>query len=223
MTTFIYDNGCGNMTDESGKDIIGMHMEVDDEMYPIESITNYNQYMDVKPPEPLKDKKLKEEEGNEPIQGDVSNKKSGRVSNKHYKDMEKEQLFYLVYEKGMPVRAAALQPQIKPRAAQYWVQKDQQDPQDEIQRKIGSGRPRGKSAILGEEHKQFLVDMIDKNPSLVLDQMMASLTNQFAGLEIGKTALYNFVTKNARLASSELIFTQLKETVLKKLKKDSNG
>lgn len=50
MTTFIYDNGCGNMTDEAGKDIIEMHMEVDDEMYPIESITNYNQYMDVKSP-----------------------------------------------------------------------------------------------------------------------------------------------------------------------------
>ncbi len=54
--------------------------------------------------------------------------------------------------------------------------------------------------ILGEEHKQFLVDKIDENPSLVLDQMMASLAEQFAELEIGKTALYNFVTKKCRIS-----------------------
>jgi hypothetical protein len=32
----------------------------------------------------------------------------------------------------MTVRAAALQLQIKTRTAQHWVQKDQEDPQDEI-------------------------------------------------------------------------------------------
>jgi hypothetical protein len=108
MATFIYNDGCGNMQDETGKDIIQMDMDVDDVMYPIESVTDYSEYLDVNPPEPLKTIKTKKEEDNESVKDDVPKKKPSRVSNKHYKDTEKEQLFYLVYEKGMMVRAAAL-------------------------------------------------------------------------------------------------------------------
>lgn len=50
MATFIYNDRCGNMQDEAGKDIIQMDMDVDDVMYPIESVTNYSEYLDVKPP-----------------------------------------------------------------------------------------------------------------------------------------------------------------------------
>jgi transposase len=217
MTTFIYNDGCGNMQDEARKDIIQMDMDVDDVMYPIQSVINYSEYLDVKPPEPLKITKTGKEEDNESVKDDVPKKKSSCVSNKHYKDTEKEQLFYLVYEKWMTVRAAALQLQIKPRTAQHWVQKDQEDPQDEIQRKAGNGRPRGKPAILGEEHKQSLVDKIDENLSLVLYQMMASLTEQFAGLDIGKTALYNFVTTKCRISLKRTHFYSVERNCSEKI------
>jgi hypothetical protein len=59
MATFIYNNGCGNMQDETGKDIIQMDMDVDEVMYPIESVTNYSEYLDVSLPKPLKTTKIK--------------------------------------------------------------------------------------------------------------------------------------------------------------------
>ena len=59
MATFIYNDRCGNMQDEAGKDIIQMDMDVDDVMYPIESVTNYSEYLDVKPPWTIEDHKNK--------------------------------------------------------------------------------------------------------------------------------------------------------------------
>ncbi|KAL1934603.1 hypothetical protein VTP01DRAFT_6785 [Rhizomucor pusillus] len=70
----------------------------------------------------------------------------------------------------MTARAAALQLHINPRTTQSWVTKDQ-DPQDEIQRRSGSDRPPGRPEKLGAEHEKFLVDLVDENPSLVLDQI----------------------------------------------------
>lgn len=54
---------------------------------------------------------------------------------KSYKDSEKEQLFALVYERGMSVRQAALKLQITPRTAQGWVADDQRNTQAYIGRK----------------------------------------------------------------------------------------
>lgn len=61
--------------------------------------------------------------------------------------------------------------------------------------KKGSGRPEDRPAILNEDHRKHLIELIDDNPSLVLDEMMESLTSRFEDLEISKTALYNFVKK----------------------------
>lgn len=47
MATFIY-NGCGNIQDKTGKGIFQMNMDVSDVMYPIESVTNYNEYLKAK-------------------------------------------------------------------------------------------------------------------------------------------------------------------------------
>ncbi|KAI9320003.1 hypothetical protein BX666DRAFT_1359790 [Dichotomocladium elegans] len=63
-----------------------------------------------------------------------------RKSYRCYKDAEKEEFFFLVYEKGMSVRAAALQLQIK----QYWVQLDQKEPTDQITKNARGGQPTGR-------------------------------------------------------------------------------
>lgn len=54
--------------------------------------------------------------------------------------------------------------------------------------------------MLGTEHEKFLVDLIDDQPSLVLDQIMENLTKQFDSLQILKTGLYNFVTEKRRIS-----------------------
>lgn len=97
----------------------------------------------------------------------------------------------------MSARAAELKLQINPRTAQRWFLNDQENPQTYIARKEGSGRPVGRPALLDDGHKKFIVD---DQSSLVLDQMMESLTASFIELEISKTALYNFVTKNCKIS-----------------------
>ena len=69
-----------------------------------------------------------------------------------YKLFEKEHLFYVVKEKGIGTRAMALALQINLRTAQSWIKKDQEDPQDLITRKLGSGRLVGQPPKLTEEH-----------------------------------------------------------------------
>lgn len=113
----------------------------------------------------------------------MDRKRMGAVHTSTIRIRKRNSFFFLVYEKGMTARAAALQLHINPRTTQSWVTKDQ-DPQDEIQRRSGSDRPPGRPEKLGAEHEKFLVDLVDENPSLVLDQMLKQLTDQFAGLEI---------------------------------------
>ena len=55
------------MQDKTGKDIIQMDMDVDDVMYPIESVTNYSEYLDVKSPEPLRTTKIKIKRGRQRV------------------------------------------------------------------------------------------------------------------------------------------------------------
>jgi transposase len=75
------------------------------------------------------------------------------------------------------------------RTAQGWYDRDQEDPQDVIQRKQAKD-PVGRPPKLHEEHREFLVELIDKQPGLVLDQIMDDLTSQFMGLEV-PTLLYS--------------------------------
>ncbi|KAG0166633.1 hypothetical protein DFQ28_007156 [Apophysomyces sp. BC1034] len=177
MISFVHEDGLGNMMDDDGKDVV--MMESDSHMFPVEIITDYDQYLDMKPPERMVATKV-EFDVEELEDSAVSNRKSYRS----YKDGEKEELFFFVYEKGMSVRAAALQLHIKPLTAQYWVQKDQKEPTDQIVRNVGGGRPPGRPPKLVEEHQKFLVDLINEKPSLVLDEIMTSLTDQFANLDI---------------------------------------
>ncbi len=63
MNSFIQEDGMGNMLDEEGDQFVEMKMEVDDVNYPLDDVTNFNQYSDLKPPEKMQqDKKEVPEE-----------------------------------------------------------------------------------------------------------------------------------------------------------------
>jgi hypothetical protein len=51
---FIYENGKGEVVDESGN--MHFEMDIDTEAYPIDYITNYDEHLDCKPPEKTKEK-----------------------------------------------------------------------------------------------------------------------------------------------------------------------
>ncbi|KAG1256960.1 hypothetical protein G6F66_014759 [Rhizopus arrhizus] len=126
-------------------------MEVDDETYPLDSVTNYDQYIDLKPPEKQVIKKEKiESAGGVLVEAHSTGK--GRRAYRKYSDEDKEYFFELVYEKGLKVAEAARKLGMPTRTAQGWYDRDQKDPQDIIQRKAAKN-PVGRPPSLGEEHR----------------------------------------------------------------------
>lgn len=58
-------------------------------------------------------------------------------------------------------------------------------------------------SILNEEHKKHIISFYDDNPFAVVDQAMDSLISVFAGLRIGKTVVYNFMTSECNMTSKK--------------------
>ncbi|KAG1142638.1 hypothetical protein G6F38_007600 [Rhizopus arrhizus] len=152
MSTFVYEDGLGNFVGENEEEAVITAMEVDDETYPLDSVTNYDQYIDLKPPEKQVIKKEKVERASELLVETHSIGK-GRRAYRKYSDEDKE-------------------------------------------------RP----PSLGEEHRVFLIDHIDKKPSLTLDEIMDGLSAQFMDLSISKTAVYNFIKEKCRISLKKAHF-----------------
>lgn len=57
MNTFVHDDGQGNLYNDQGMAVTIVEMKLDEEMYPIETVTDFAMYLDlIKPPEKLEKK-----------------------------------------------------------------------------------------------------------------------------------------------------------------------
>lgn len=93
--------------------------------------------------------------------------------------------------------------------------------EDVFTRKEGSGRLQGRTAILNENNQKHLIELIDDNPFLVLDQMSESLTSQFEGFQVPKTALYDFMKKKCRISVKRAYFYAEERNSLRKTRMGS--
>lgn len=51
MNDFVHDDGQGNIYNDKDLAVRVVEMEMDEEMYPIKTVTNFGMYLDLKPPE----------------------------------------------------------------------------------------------------------------------------------------------------------------------------
>lgn len=78
------------------------------------------------------------------------------------------------------------------KTAQRWIKefKEQQNRRLALAEAIDytsdndTAKQRGKQRMLGQEHKDFLVNFIDDHPTAVLDQAIESLKEQSEGLTV---------------------------------------
>ncbi|CAO3664255.1 unnamed protein product [Rhizopus microsporus] len=133
MSTFVYEDSLGNFVEENEEEAVITEMEIDNETYPLDSVMNYDQYINLKPPEKQVIKKEEKVERTGELLVETPSTGKGRRAYRKYLDEDKEKL-------GMPTRAA-----------QGWYDRDQKDSQDIIQRKT-SKNPVGRPPSLGEEH-----------------------------------------------------------------------
>lgn len=210
MTTFRYEDGNGMLTDEYGNEVVEYQMEVDDEQYPLTSVTTFAYYMDTKPPE--KTAKVTKAEKNPPKAKETSGEETKARTNRSYRKDDMEKLFQLVFEKGMSVRGAAKELNIPPSTAQTWYTKGTKSLEtgEDVQlRKPGSGRPVGRPLKLNAEHKEYITNAIDEKPGIVLEEMMEGLTSQFIDLEISRSNLHKFITTKCNLSLKRAHFQPL--------------
>ncbi|KAI8875099.1 hypothetical protein K501DRAFT_154522, partial [Backusella circina FSU 941] len=195
MNRFIYhdSNGTTAMYNENGTQVLETEMEVDEETHPLQNITEFDEYIDEKPPE--KPKKISKEIKNKEDEVKKVNEEAPDSYKKKYKgkEKEKENFFELYYNKGISARAAALQHNINVRTAQDWAKKDQEDPQDIIARRGNSGRPPGRPSRFHEEHVKYLENHVDEKPDITIEDAMASLVKDFQGFQISKSGLHKFM------------------------------
>ncbi|CEP07534.1 hypothetical protein [Parasitella parasitica] len=115
-----------------------------------------------------------------------------RQHSKHIEDME--YFIFLVNEKGMFVRGTAKQMKIPSSTASNWHKRGTEVLGDFVEwRKTENGRLVGRPPKLTEDHRKYLVKLVDENDTeLTLDQMMKSLTTEFMGLQISNLAFHEF-------------------------------
>lgn len=49
--------------------------------------------------------------------------------------------------------------------------------------------------MLGDAHKQHIIDLVDQDATVVVNESMESLTTAFSDLKISKSAVRTFMTK----------------------------
>ncbi|KAG1642430.1 hypothetical protein G6F44_004837 [Rhizopus delemar] len=167
--------GLGNQYDNNGNEVMDVQMEVDNEMYPIEKVTNFDIYIDLKPSE-----KEAEERNNSSTQKLQKDDEKG--SYKHYKDScRSETQHKCAHSTGLD-------------------SKDNKDPQEYIQMLSDSGRPVGRPPVLTDEYKNYMIQWADENTdSVVLEDMLDALTEKFGNLRITRSGFYKFVRQKCRI------------------------
>ncbi|KAG1442606.1 hypothetical protein G6F56_010995 [Rhizopus delemar] len=179
---FLYEDGQEHAVDENG--VEPMDLAVDEELFAIETIGSRTQFLMNKPPErlnpvmhPVTDKRK-----NEDIDMGLYNKRYYTV----YSDEDKTRFFRLFFSKCLNASAAARQ----------------SGPESIFEKKKKSGRRR----ILGEEHKQFLLNYIDENPSAVVTEVVESLLQNSVNLKVSRSTVYNFMTTQCNLSIKQAQF-----------------
>lgn len=131
-----------------------------------------------------------------------------------------EKFYFLVFEKSMSIRGPAKELKIPSGTAQTWYTKGQksiENGEDLYLRKPGSGRPVGRPLTMNSEQKEYLLNLIDQKPGIVLDEMMEGLTSQFTNLEISRSSLYKYVTIHGGMSVKRALFRPAERNSDKKI------
>ncbi|CEP07597.1 hypothetical protein, partial, partial [Parasitella parasitica] len=196
---FLYEDGQGHVVDENG--VEPMDLVVDEELFAIETISCRTQFLLNKPPERPSNPVIHpvtNVRNNEDVDMELCNKRSYTL----YSDEDKTRFFHLFFSKCLNASAAGRQLGIHIRAAQRWVKCYYEDPESIFEKKKKPGRRR----ILGEEHKQFLLNYIDENPSAVVAEVAEILTQNFVDLNVSRSTIYSFMTTECNLSIKQAQF-----------------
>ncbi|KAI8094955.1 uncharacterized protein B0P05DRAFT_633878 [Gilbertella persicaria] len=205
MQCFFYEDGQGHVVDENR--VEPMDLVVDEELFAIETISSRTQFLANKPPERPHNPVMRavaDERSSENVYMEQCNKPCYTV----YSDEDKTRFFHLFFSKCLNASAAAAA------ARQLGIH----GPESIFEKKKKSGRRR----ILGEEHKQFVLNYIDENPSAVVTEVAESLTQNFADLNASRSTIYNFMTTECNLSIKQAQFQPVERNSKEKIQQSAS-
>jgi transposase-like protein len=180
-----------------------VEIKVDNVQFSLGDITDYDSYMDLKPPE-------KEQKTKRMQESSILERSKGKKEYTRHSSEKKSNFFRLIYQKDYKVSQAAKELDVKRRTAYDWYKKDQ----DEIERdqtdkdvvKQEEKKRVGRPKILGEEHKEFLKKMYGDESRTTVNEAVEGLIAEFSGLKIAKTAVHDFMTNDCALSFKKASF-----------------
>ncbi|KAG1553500.1 hypothetical protein G6F49_008342 [Rhizopus delemar] len=116
-----------------------------------------------------------------------------------YTPASRELFFYHKIQHLMSVSAAARKAEVKESTARTWWKKLQEDPDSFTLKKKTDNQNRPKNR-LQDEHKQSLIEFFDNEPNAYIVDAVEMLPSKFAGLEIKKSRVHEFMRDECNLS-----------------------
>ncbi|KAI8360707.1 hypothetical protein EDC96DRAFT_414130, partial [Choanephora cucurbitarum] len=131
---------------------------------------------------------------------EVTAKKERSRQHNVYALEDRKRYFYYLKKKLMKPREAAQAANVNYDTARKWKKAYEEDPDRTIPTKktnLGSSRP---ISQLGEDHKRHLINFFDEDASATIQDAVDDLTSSFAGLEIKKSRVAEFMKEECNLS-----------------------
>ncbi|CEI87397.1 hypothetical protein RMCBS344292_01812 [Rhizopus microsporus] len=185
---FLYEDGQGNVVNKNGRSE-PMDYIVDQEQFALETISSHAQYLQKKPAEESRTSVMHVDRprDEDPRMREATEKRTYTS----YTPQDKARFFKLKIEKCISASAVAKQLDIHVRTAQRWVKQYEEYP-DSI---FDTGKRKGHRRILTEKHVKAGINFIDANPSAVVAEATEHLIQQFDGLKVMNSTVYNLVRR----------------------------
>ncbi|OAD75185.1 hypothetical protein PHYBLDRAFT_167503 [Phycomyces blakesleeanus NRRL 1555(-)] len=180
-TYFFYENGQGKIYDEQGNDA----MEWSEEAQPSEQ-----EQMRGELDENMNEVYLRVNEEDNNV-----TKKSYKV----YSPVQKVLFLYYLQVKLFKAAKAARFSGVSERTGQQWAKRIRDEPEWNIFEKQ-TNKDKRKTGQLQEEHKEFIIDLFDKNPQTRVKDVVVSLERSFANFSLKETSVRNFMTNECNLS-----------------------
>ncbi|KAI8637356.1 hypothetical protein BD408DRAFT_353855, partial [Parasitella parasitica] len=119
---FVHEDGKGNAYNEEGEEVVVIGMEVDNDNYPLNDVTDFDQYVDLKPPEKTASASKKRVYSNTTKES-MTEDTSSPGTYRNYKKEDMDFFFFLINEKGMSIRGAATKLKIPHNTCYNWYKK----------------------------------------------------------------------------------------------------
>lgn len=146
---------------------------------------------------------------------------TGKIPRKYrkYTDADKQNLFALVFDKGMSTNASAIQLDMPPSTAYSWIKKEKEQRslneaaketvKETVQETVAIETVaqdqrsvvkecRGVGGKLEEEYEKYLAEIIEEKLAVALAEITKSVTAQFTDLIVSKASLKHFVNQKCK-------------------------